>query len=253
MNPICQVCVFMGTLLRFRFIFLVIALICCISITQLATPAGHIVFNSNHNNKGCSVVEILCSDPGNQVVFINHVINTACPAERNRLKHVIVSDINPMPSDCASVTSAGETHRSTVTGSNMNISNSVETWLDKVNNVKFQFSYSPPYPFVGNVTHLNFKVTSLKEGETPLVTHVRIALIKPTSNQINNRGNYITFDNITSVFGIFSLNYHFLQEGDHKIIVRIDTKDHLVALASFDVPVLSPSPLNISVYGIYDH
>ena len=78
------------------------------------------------------------------------------------------------------------------------------------------------------------------------MTHVRIALITNVTasfnntNTGNNKNNFITINNITATHGIFSLNYQFLQEGAHQIIVKINTKEGEVALASFDVPVLLP-------------
>jgi hypothetical protein len=59
-------------------------------------------------------------------------------------------------------------------------------------------------------------------------------------NIINNKNDFVTFDNVSSDHGIFSLKYPFLAEGAHQIIVKINTKDNESVLASFDVPVLLP-------------
>lgn len=45
----------------------------------------------------------------------------------------------------------------------------------------------------------------------------------------------------------------FFAAGRPQIIVKINTKDGKVALASFMVSVLLPSPTNIAIYGIYNH
>jgi hypothetical protein len=52
------------------------------------------------------------------------------------------------------------------------------------------------------------------------------------------KNNYVTFDNFTAPHGDFSLKHRFLEEGEHQVIVRINTKDGKVAIASFNIPVL---------------
>ena len=59
------------------------------------------------------------------------------------------------------VIKAGETKRCIITNS---YANDIKTWTDAATNIKIQFSYLPLYPFVGNNTALNFKVTDLKTG-----------------------------------------------------------------------------------------
>jgi hypothetical protein len=60
------------------------------------------------------------------------------------------------------------------------------------------------------------------------------------SKTINNKNDFVTFDNLSSNHGIFSLKYQFHAEGTHQIIVKINTLDNESLLASFDVPVLFP-------------
>jgi hypothetical protein len=57
-------------------------------------------------------------------------------------------------------------------------------------------------------------------------------------NTINNKNDFITFDNIIARHGVFSVKYQFLEKGVHQIIVKLNTKDGQVALASFDIPVV---------------
>jgi len=71
-----------------------------------------------------------------------------------------------------------------------------------------------------------------------LITNVTASFNNP--NIINNKNDFVTFDNVSSDHGIFSLKYQFLAEGAHQIIVKINTKDNEPVLASFDVPVLLP-------------
>jgi len=57
-------------------------------------------------------------------------------------------------------------------------------------------------------------------------------------SMINNKNDFISFDNITTSHGVFSLKYQFSEKGVHQVIVRLNTKDGQVALASFDIPVI---------------
>ena len=135
-----------------------------------------------------------------------------------------------------------------------NISNNINiltikntnVWIDKLTNIKIQFSHLPMYPFVGNSTELSFEITDSKTGKPLKVTHMHISIIKNVtagyskSNRITTNHYFVTFDNITSTSGIFSLKYQFQSEGTYQIIVKLNTKDGKVALASFTVVVLIP-------------
>jgi hypothetical protein len=144
---------------------------------------------------------------------------------------------------CAGTISAGESIRCTIMNS---YANNIQTWLDKLNNIKIQFSYSPPYPFVGNLTQLSFQATNSDNGQPIQISHIRMALITNvtanfnTSKPINNGNNFVTFENISSNHGAFSLNYSFTGEGSHQIILGIIAKNNEPLLASFSVPVLLP-------------
>jgi hypothetical protein len=122
--------------------------------------------------------------------------------------------------------------------------NNVQTWVDKTNKIKIEFSRSPTFPFVGNVTQLNFRVASLSPDRELELTHIRVTLIKNVTasfnnnNIINGTNNFITFDNLTSNHGEFSLKYRFMEAGAHQIIVKIITNDGKTALGSFNIPIL---------------
>lgn len=118
--------------------------------------------------------------------------------------------------------------------------NNVQTWVDNTNNIKIQFSRSPIFPFVGNVTQLYFRVTSLNSNKQLELMHIHITLIKNVianinnTNHVDNKKNFITFDNLTPNHGVLSLKYRFLEEGSHQIIFKINTRDGRVALGSFN-------------------
>lgn len=115
--------------------------------------------------------------------------------------------------------------------------NNIQTWVDNTTNIKIQFSHLPIFPFVGNTTQLNFQVTSSNASKPLELTHIHIAVIKNAAN-LNNKKDFITFDNITASHGVFFVKYQFLEEGVHQVILKINTKNGEVALASFEIPVL---------------
>ena len=145
--------------------------------------------------------------------------------------------------DCSGSIKAGETKKCMISNS---YANNIQTWLDRQSDIKIQFTYSPPYPFVGNDTHLSFEVLSLGSNKPLDLSHVYITVIKNVTasfnntNTIDNKNNFVTFRNITATQGAFSLHYRFAEEGAHQVIVNIGTKENEIALASFNVPILFP-------------
>ncbi len=146
-------------------------------------------------------------------------------------------------SNCSGIINSGETKKCIIINS---YSNNIQTWVDRLNNVKIQFSYSPPYPFVGNVSQLSFQATNSSTNKPLQISHIHLALITNVtasfnnSRTFNNKNDFVTFDNLSSAHGIFSLKYQFLAEGTHQIILKINTVDNESLLASFDIPVLFP-------------
>jgi hypothetical protein len=148
-----------------------------------------------------------------------------------------------LSSNCSGIINSGETRKCIIINS---YSNNVQTWVDRLNNIKIQFSYSPPYPFVGNISQLSFQATNTSTNKPLQILHIHIALITNVtasfnnSKTINNKNDFVTFDNLSSNHGIFSLKYQFQAEGTHQIIVKINAVDNESLLASFDIPVLFP-------------
>jgi hypothetical protein len=145
--------------------------------------------------------------------------------------------------DCSGSIRAGETKECIISNS---YSNNIQTWIDKQSGIKIQFTYSPPYPFVENNTQLSFQALSLGSNKPLEISHIHITVIKNVTASFNNtktindKNNFVTFDNITSSQGSFSLHYRFLEEGSHQVIVNISTKENELALASFNIPILFP-------------
>lgn len=133
-----------------------------------------------------------------------------------------------------------------------------QAWIDRRNNLQILFTYSPLHPFAGDITKLNFEVTSLNDSKPLDLTQIHITLITNpnlilATNHTNVTANdFVSYNNISSACGIFYLSYRFSQQGDHQTILKIDTKDGGSTLASFTVPVLIPSQMNRAMYGIYN-
>lgn len=85
----------------------------------------------------------------------------------------------------------------------------------------------------------------MKTAKPLEITRIHVLIIKNVTanfsktNGTANNDDFVTFDNVTP-YGVFSLNYQFEQEGRDQIILKLNTKDGEVALASFRVPVLIP-------------
>jgi hypothetical protein len=121
----------------------------------------------------------------------------------------------------------------------------VQRVIDHTNDIEIQFSRSPVFPFVGNITQLKFSITNSHSSKLIDLDHIHVTLINNASanfsnrsGQQNDKSNFVTFDNATAIHGILSLSYRFMEAGQHQVIVNLNTKDGRVALASFRFPVL---------------
>lgn len=123
------------------------------------------------------------------------------------------------------------------TGQYTNANNTLD-WKDPENNLRIHFTYLPEYPLAGNITKLVFHVQNLQTGNylknlvagitiTNNMTIAKIDGIKDTN------GAFSRFTNILVANGIFSLNYRFLEEGTHQVIVNMRSGNFSLALASF--------------------
>jgi hypothetical protein len=255
-----------------------------LSYSQTCPTHGHATLKRPHedtfgllsvNNSIFKGQTKLCSGQIAHPIIINHISNTRCFTEEclptsNSTITILANNSNPktltgstmgvklvlgschytvvqpmmstfyrhvFSPECSGVISAGETKTCIITNS---YTNAVQTWSD----IKIQFSHSPPFPFVWNITELNFKVTGSNTSKPLEVTRIHITVIKNVTatlnndNTINNKNDFITFDNVTASHGVFSVKYQFLEKGVHQIIVKLNTKDGQVALASFDIPVV---------------
>ena len=221
-----------------------------------SSSVGHLMIFNEVNNSRCS---LNCASSSNY--FATVIGNGSKPISiRTPGANVLLSPGNytviaprlsgfyeqTLSPSCSGTISAGESIICTITNS---YSNNIQTWIDKLNHVKIQFSYSPPFPFVGNLTQLSFQATNSANGQPIQTSHIRVTLITNvtanfnTSTTINDRSDFIVFENISSNRGAFSLDHSFNSAdlaGTHQIILEMLAKDDEPVLASFSVPVLLP-------------
>jgi hypothetical protein len=108
--------------------------------------------------------------------------------------------------------------------------NRTQTWTDKLNNLKVQFTYSPENPAIDTPTELKFNVLSLQTGSHLKDLSARIVVLTNSGGQQRS----FKFTNISAADGNFSVKYLFPDSGSYQVISKIDSKDSS-NLASFNV------------------
>ena len=110
--------------------------------------------------------------------------------------------------------------------------NGTQLWIDRENNVKVQFTYSPQTPIVDTPTQLKFSVQNLQTGANLKNLAARVIIVTNSSGQERS----FKFTNISAPDGNFSVKYLFPDSGVYQVISRIYSKDASI-LASFKVLV----------------
>jgi hypothetical protein len=110
--------------------------------------------------------------------------------------------------------------------------NRTQTWTDKLNNLKVQFTYSPDNPAIDAPTELKFNVLNLQTGSHLKDLSARIVVLTNSGGQQRS----FKFTNISAADGNFSVKYLFPDSGSYQVISKIDSKDSS-NLASFNVCV----------------
>jgi hypothetical protein len=114
--------------------------------------------------------------------------------------------------------------------------NTTQTWTDKQNNLKIQFTPEPEKPVIDTPTELKFNIQNLQTGEQLKNLLARVVV---TDGQ-----RTFKFTNITVPNGNLSLKYLFPDTGTYQVIARIDDlkNNNPSTLSSFQVFV----PLQLS-------
>jgi hypothetical protein len=105
-----------------------------------------------------------------------------------------------------------------------------QTWIDKLNNIKTEFTYLPASPAIDKLTQLKFDVVHLQNGTKLGNLSARVIVLTTSSGQERS----FVFPNIVSQNGTFSVKYLFPEFGSYQVISRIDSKG-FSALSSFSV------------------
>jgi hypothetical protein len=102
-----------------------------------------------------------------------------------------------------------------------------QQWISPQDNVKIQFTYEPEKPLIDSPTELKFSVQNLQTGQHLKDLFAKVSVI--------NGQRVFKFNNLTVPDCDFSVNSTFPNEGTYQVILRINSKDYAIALASFRV------------------
>jgi hypothetical protein len=80
-----------------------------------------------------------------------------------------------------------------------------------------------------DLIQLQFSIQNLQTGN-----HLKNLFAKVT---VTNNNPIYKFENITIADGDFSIRCPFLDPGMHQVIVKVDSKDYSLALASFKISI----------------
>jgi hypothetical protein len=105
-----------------------------------------------------------------------------------------------------------------------------QTWIDKLNHIKTEFTYLPASPAIDKPTQLKFDVVHLQNGTKLGNLSARVIVLTTSSGQERS----FVFPNVVSQNGSFSVKYLFPEFGSYQVISRIDSKG-FSALSSFSV------------------
>ncbi|MGB7956641.1 MAG: hypothetical protein WCF23_21930 [Candidatus Nitrosopolaris sp.] len=122
-----------------------------------------------------------------------------------------------------------------------------QSWLDRENNLRIVFSYTPAIPIIDTPTDLKFSIQNLQTGK--LVTDLSARVVILTNSSGTER--IFRFSNITAPDGVFSIKYLFPDTGLYQVITRITSQSNgvasLASLASFNVFVPGqPNPFSLN-------
>ena len=157
--------------------------------------------------------------------------NTSTIAAISKIENSLIHLKNAIDSK-ASVTDVikivyGDIHPALLTSYNLPVRYAV--WTDESNNIKIQFSYSPERPTIDDTIQLQFNIQDLQSGN-----HLKdlIAYVTVTNDPLYK------FNNITVTDGNFSIRCPSLEDGIHQVILKVNSKDYSLALASFNISVV---------------
>lgn len=117
-----------------------------------------------------------------------------------------------------------------VNATGLSPSNDVQTWVDKLNNIKIDFTYFPEKPIIDAPTELKFVVTNPQTDSHLTGLTARVVVFTNSSGQERS----FKFTNITSPDGAYSVKYLFPDTGLYEVITTINSKS-FATVAAFNV------------------
>ena len=132
--------------------------------------------------------------------------------------------------------------QSSSSSSSSSLNTTQQRWIDKLNNLKIQFTYLPEKPVIDTPTELRFNVQNLESGSQMKDLSARVVVLTNTGGQQRS----FKFTNISAPNGNFSVKYLFPDSGSYQVISKMDLKDSST-LASFNVfvPLAPLGTLNV--------
>jgi hypothetical protein len=120
-----------------------------------------------------------------------------------------------------------------------------QVWIDRENNMRILFTYTPENPVISTPTELKFSVDDLRTGTHLKNLLARVVIISNSSGQ----EKIFKIKDIPVPNGNFSMEYLFPELGVYQVITRINSSNpSSVTLSSFEVIVkLETSLLNIGL------
>jgi hypothetical protein len=107
-----------------------------------------------------------------------------------------------------------------------------QSWLDRENNLRIVFSYTPAIPIIDTPTDIKISIQNLQTGKPVTDLSARVVILTNSSGT----ERIFRFTNITAPDGVFSIKYLFPDTGLYQVITRVTSHSNSVAsLASFKV------------------
>jgi peptidoglycan/xylan/chitin deacetylase (PgdA/CDA1 family) len=128
-----------------------------------------------------------------------------------------------------------------------------QQWISHQSNTMIRFAYFPAVPMIGNVTTLKFDIEDAKTGIGLKNLTAWVSILGQGGNAVSSSSNTdnsltsssspsnslsTTTHELKSLNGNFSLNYKFLNGGMYQAIIRVNSNESPIALASFDIYVI---------------
>jgi hypothetical protein len=99
-------------------------------------------------------------------------------------------------------------------------SNITQTWTDRQNNLKIQFSYIPEQPTMDDLIQLQFSIQNLQTGNHLKNLIAKVTLINTSYGAIYKLGNMAVAD------GDFSIKSPSLDSGMHQVIIKVNSNSY---------------------------